>query len=199
MLVCGVDEVGRGCLAGPVVAAAVVFGDFVTDGLRDSKKLSATQRTHLAVRIREECLAYAIGIASVNEINDHNILHATYYAMQRAVSGIVICPDEVCVDGNSHPDFPYPARAIVGGDTTIPEIMAAAIIAKVYRDTYMEELDQQLPQYGFAQHKGYPTQQHRTALNKHGASSHHRRHFAPVRHSLAIKTPHHDILGTEEG
>ena len=184
MLTCGVDEAGRGCLAGVVVAAAVVFGGDATSGLRDSKKLSAATRVRLAAQIRDDSTAYAIGVATVDEINRYNIRQATMFAMQRAVSGIVVCPDMVQVDGDFVPDLPYPAEAICGGDDLLPAIMAASILAKVYRDQLMLELDKEYPQYGFAEHKGYPTFRHVKALQQHGATSHHRIHFAPVRKVL---------------
>lgn len=181
MLTCGVDEAGRGCLAGVVVAAAVVFGGGTTPGLRDSKKLAAATRQRLAAQIREDCLAYAVAAATVDEINRFNIRQATMFAMQRAVSEIVVCPDLVQVDGDFVPDLPYPAEAICGGDDKVPAIMAASILAKVCRDSLMVELDREHPQYGFAKHKGYPTPQHVEALQRHGATPHHRIHFAPVR------------------
>lgn len=184
MLICGVDEAGCGCLAGVVVAAAVIIGDNSIDGLRDSKQLTPLAREKLAPIIRDDCLAYAVGVADVNEIDCYNIRQATFFAMQRAVSGIVICPDKVLVDGNSLPDLPYPAAAVVGGDRTIEEIMAASILAKVYRDKEMRELDKTYPQYGFARHKGYPTREHLNALRQHGITPQHRRTFAPVRQLL---------------
>ena len=184
MLICGVDEVGRGCLAGEVVAAAVVFGSVVPPGLRDSKKLSPAKREELAEVIRQECMTFAIGTASVDEINKYNIRQASFFAMQRAVSAIVVCPDKVLVDGNAVPDLPYPAAAIVGGDDSEPTIMAASILAKVWRDGVMKELDASYPQYGFTRHKGYPTAEHIAALKKHGVTPHHRSEFAPVRNLI---------------
>lgn len=180
MLVCGVDEVGRGCLAGVVVAAAVVFGHVPPAGLRDSKKLPARERERMDAVIRDDCMAFAIGFAGVDEIDRYNIRNASGFAMQRAVSDIVICPDKVVVDGDFAPDFPYPAECVVGGDDIIPEIMAASIIAKVYRDKLMRELDAAYPQYGFADNKGYPTPAHLEAIRQHGVCEHHRRSFAPV-------------------
>lgn len=183
VLVCGVDEVGRGCLAGFVAAAAVILGADANNiaGLRDSKKLTAARREELDADIRERCLAFAIGTASVDEIDAYNIRQATEFAMQRAVSGIVICPDKVLVDGNHAPLFPYPCETIIGGDAFVPEIMAASILAKVYRDRAMHELDAAHPQYGFAHHKGYPTDRHLRAIQQHGITPHHRRSFAPVK------------------
>ena len=180
-LVCGVDEAGRGPLAGPVVAAAVVLGDNVIVGLRDSKKLSARRREQLAAMIKLECLAFATGTASVEEIDNYNIRQATMLAMQRAVSGIVICPDIVLVDGDFAPEFPYPAKPLINGDNLSAEIMAASIIAKTERDAMMQALDVEYPQYGFVQHKGYGTAAHVAALDKHGACPAHRQSFAPVK------------------
>lgn len=181
MLVCGVDEAGRGCLAGVVVAAAVLFGDVETPGLRDSKKLTAKARERLAVAIRADSMDYNVAVASVDEINRYNIRQATLFAMQRAVNGIVICPDKVQIDGDMTPDLPYPAEALIGGDSYVPAIMAASILAKTYRDALMREMDKEFPQYGFAQHKGYSTAAHVRALQQHGATAHHRAGFAPVR------------------
>lgn len=181
----GVDEVGRGCLAGPVVAAAVLLGNEVIEGLADSKALSEAKRAQMSERIIEECIAYAFGESTVEEIDKVNILEATLIAMQRAVSGIVIVADEVLVDGDRCPDLPYPARAIVKGDASVPEIMAASIIAKHHRDQQMIELDKKHPEYGFAQHKGYGTPEHIEALKKHGPCPAHRTSFAPVREVIA--------------
>lgn len=181
----GVDEVGRGCLAGPVVAAAVLLGNEVIEGLADSKALSEAKRAQMSERIIEECIAYAFGESTVEEIDKINILEATLIAMQRAVSGIVIVADEVLVDGDRCPDLPYPARAIVKGDASVPEIMAASIIAKHHRDQQMIELDKKHPEYGFAQHKGYGTPEHIEALKKHGPCPAHRTSFAPVREVIA--------------
>lgn len=181
MLICGVDEAGRGCLAGVVVAAAVLFGDVKTPDLRDSKQLSAAAREALAEKIRADSMDYCIAAAGVEEIEKYNIRQATLFAMQRAVSGIVVCPDQVQVDGNALPDLPYPATAVIGGDGLVAEIMAASILAKTHRDALMVELDKQYPQYGFAQHKGYGTAAHLAALQKHGATPAHRATFAPVR------------------
>ena len=176
----GVDEVGRGPLAGPVVAAAVLLGPSEIKGMADSKKLSAKKREQLSAVIIEECLAYCIDESSVVEIEQLGILEATMMAMQRAVSGIVIVPDKVLVDGNCLPDLPYPAEAVIAGDGSVPEIMAASIIAKHHRDGRMAELDKECPGYGFAQHKGYGTPKHLAALEKLGPCKHHRARFAPV-------------------
>ncbi|MGI9298391.1 MAG: ribonuclease HII [Gammaproteobacteria bacterium] len=180
-LICGVDEAGRGPLAGAVVAAAVVLGGNAIAGLRDSKKLSDARRRELAPRIREECLAFALGAADAEEIDAYNIRQATMLAMQRAVNGVVICPDAVLVDGDFVPDLPYPARAVIGGDNICPEIMAASILAKTARDDMMLELDARFPRYGFARHKGYGTPEHLRALQKYGRCPAHRKSFAPVK------------------
>ena len=180
-LICGVDEAGRGPLAGAVVAAAVLLGGNSIAGLADSKKLTDARRRILKIMIEEECLAFAFGVATPDEIDKYNIRQATMLAMQRAVNGIVICPDSVLVDGDFVPDLPYPARPIVGGDGKIPEIMAASILAKTMRDDRMIELDARFPQYGFARHKGYGTPEHLRALQKYGPCPAHRKTFAPVR------------------
>ena len=184
-LICGVDEAGRGALAGDVVAAAVVFGA-PPPGLRDSKKLSPARRDELAEQIREYCLAYAVGVATVEEIERYNIRQATMFAMQRAVQAIIVCPDEVQVDGDFVPDLPYPARAIIGGDNQVEAIMAASILAKTSRDNMMRQLADAYPQYGFDQHKGYGTGQHLARLKQYGACPAHRRRYAPVQ---ALENP----------
>jgi len=183
-VVCGVDEAGRGSLAGPVVAAAVILGNAEIEGIRDSKRLSAERRERLAESIAEECVDFAYGIASVEEIEEVNILNATMAAMQRAIAKIVIVPDKVLVDGNRSPDLPYPCEAIIDGDDLIAEISAASILAKVERDRIMAELALEHPAYGFEIHKGYGTEAHMSALEEHGPSAHHRRKFAPVRKML---------------
>ena len=185
MLVCGVDEAGRGPLCGPVVAAAVILAPArPIDGLNDSKKLSERARERLAPLIRERALAWAIAEASVDEIDQLNILHASLLAMQRAVAGLGIAPTEVLIDGNRCPQLPYPARAIVKGDATEPSISAASILAKTARDETMRVLDAQWPQYGLAAHKGYPTPAHLQALQQHGVADFYRHSFAPVRRLL---------------
>jgi len=185
MLIAGVDEVGRGPLAGPVVAAAVILDRTAPiDGLADSKKLTEKRRIDLDRLIR--CLArgYAIGYADVDEIDRLNILQATMLAMQRAVAGLPVKPDKVYIDGNRVPALACDAEAIVGGDGIVAEISAASIIAKVYRDKLMQNLHEQYPHYGFASNKGYPSQQHKQALLEYGVSPIHRRSFAPVRQVL---------------
>ena len=185
MLVCGVDEAGRGPLCGPVVAAAVILDPArPIDGLNDSKKLSERVWECLASLIRERALAWAIAEASVDEIDQLNILHASLLAMQRAVAGLGIAPTEVLIDGNRCPQLPYPARAIVKGDATEPSISAASILAKTARDETMRVLDAQWPQYGLAAHKGYPTPAHLQALQQHGVADFYRHSFAPVRRLL---------------
>lgn len=181
-IVCGVDEAGRGPLAGPVYAAAVVLGDKISrDGLADSKTLSAAVRERLRQRIEAQAAAWAIGSASAAEIDMLNILQATLLAMRRAVEGLGIVPSEALIDGLHCPPLCCAARPVVRGDALIPEISAASILAKTARDRWMIELDAIYPQYGFARHKGYPTQEHMVALRRYGPISEHRRSFAPVR------------------
>jgi len=180
-LVAGVDEAGRGPLAGPVVAAAVILDDArPVAGLADSKALTALQRARLFDRIRDRALCCSVGLASVAEIDRINILQATLLAMQRAVEGLRLRPSKVLVDGNRLPKLDVLADAIVGGDAKVQAISAASIIAKVTRDRLLEELHAQFPHYGFATHKGYGTPEHLAALRAHGACEHHRRSFAPV-------------------
>jgi len=185
-LVAGVDEAGRGPLAGPVVAAAVVLDDLhPIAGLADSKKLSATRREALFDEIRAKALCCSIAEASVEEIDRLNILQATLLAMRRAVLGLRLKPKMVLVDGNRLPTLDMPAEAIVKGDALVPAISAASILAKVHRDRWCVQVDEQYPQYGFAGHKGYGTALHMAALREHGACIHHRRSFAPVARVLA--------------
>ena len=184
-LVAGVDEVGRGPLAGPVVTAAVILDpDNPIEGLMDSKKLSESRREQLAEIIKENCLAWSIGRAEVNEIDKINILQATMLAMQRAVEGLSPAPDHALIDGNRCPDLFCSAEAIIKGDGLIPAISAASIIAKVTRDREMVELDHVYPGYGLAGHKGYPTKKHMDALLELGVTPIHRRSFAPVRRAI---------------
>lgn len=181
MRICGVDEAGRGPLAGSVYAAAVILPEqHALVGLNDSKKLTARQRERLSVEIRQQALAWSIASASVEEIDRYNILQATMLAMKRAIKGLSLVPDEVLVDGNRLPDIAIPARAIVQGDAKVQAISAASILAKVRRDQEADELDKRYPGYGFAQHKGYGTPQHLAALTKLGATPEHRRSFSPV-------------------
>lgn len=180
-MIIGVDEAGRGCLAGDVVAAAVILPDgFVLQGLTDSKKISATKRNNLFVQITQSC-QYAIGTASAFEIDKINILQASLLAMQRAVKGLEVSYDRVLVDGNRCPKLTR-CTAIIKGDLTHPVISAASIVAKVTRDRQMLALDKQYPQYGFAKHKSYGTQVHLLALAKYGViDGLHRQSFAPVK------------------
>lgn len=181
-LVCGVDEAGRGPLAGPVVAAAVILKpDCRIEGLDDSKKVPARRRERLFEQICADALAWSLGRAEVAEIDHLNILQASLLAMQRAVTGLAIAPQFALIDGNRVPQLGCAARAIVGGDASEPCISAASIIAKVVRDREMVELDAQYPGYGLARHKGYPTKAHLEALAALGVSAIHRRTFAPVR------------------
>ena len=186
-LMAGVDEAGRGPLAGPVVAAAVILDELhPIKGLNDSKKLSARQREKLYDEIRAKALCYSIAQASVEEIDRLNILQATMLAMKRAVEGLRLKPAKVLVDGNRLPTLDVLAEAIVKGDATVPAISAASILAKVTRDRWCAELDIQHPEYGFASHKGYGTVEHLAALQAHGACPQHRKTFAPVTAVLAV-------------
>lgn len=182
---CGVDEAGRGPLAGPVVAAAVMLDpDRPIAGLRDSKKLSARERVRLADEIRLHAAAWCVAEASVVEIDRLNILHATMLAMQRAVAGLARAPDDVWVDGNRCPDWAWRSQAVVKGDDKVAAIAAASILAKTVRDAFMCRLHEEFPAYGFAKHMGYGTVVHLAALKAHGACPQHRRSFAPVRSLL---------------
>ena len=180
-MIAGVDEVGRGPLAGPVITAAVILPEhYDLPGLTDSKKLTARRREVLASAIREQALCWAYGAADIDEIDRLNILHATMLAMQRAVKNLAIKPQQVLVDGNRSPEFGIPSVAIVGGDGLQDCISAASIIAKVYRDQLMREYALQYPEYGWHKNSGYPTRQHVAALQEFGVTPHHRRSFAPV-------------------
>ena len=181
-LVCGVDEAGRGPLAGPVFAAAVILdGARPIAGIDDSKKLAAGRREALAIEIRAHAMAWAVASASVEEIDELNILQASLLAMRRAVEKLTVTPQQVLVDGLHCPRVSMPVRAVVRGDATVTAIAAASILAKVARDEEMMALHRDLPQYGFDRHKGYPTRAHLDALRAHGVSIVHRRTFAPVR------------------
>jgi ribonuclease HII len=181
-LVAGVDEVGRGPLCGAVVTAAVILDPARPIlGLNDSKKLSEARRAVLFDEIREKALAWCIARAEVEEIDQLNILHATMLAMQRAVAGLAIAPDEVWVDGNRCPNWEWRSQAVVKGDDKVASIAAASILAKTARDQFMCRLHQDYPAYGFAQHMGYGTAAHLAALQAHGACPQHRRSFAPVK------------------
>jgi len=185
LLVCGVDEAGRGPLAGPVSAAAVILDDAKPiAGLADSKKLSEKQRDALAPVIRAQALAWSVAFADVEEIDRLNILQATLLAMKRAVQGLQVQPQQVLVDGLYCPDTGIPSEAIVKGDSKVAAISAASILAKTARDELMHKLHERYPQYGFDGHKGYPTAAHLAALREHGVSAVHRRSFRPVRELL---------------
>ncbi|HIP53391.1 MAG TPA: ribonuclease HII [Chromatiales bacterium] len=184
-LTAGVDEVGRGPLAGPVVAAAVILDPGrPIDGLADSKKLTEKRREVLAGLIRERAVAWALGRAEVEEIDRLNILHASLLAMRRAVEALAVAPDHALIDGNRCPPLACRAEAVVRGDALVPAISAASILAKVSRDREMVLLDERYPGYGLARHKGYPTRAHLEALERLGVSAIHRRSFAPVRRCL---------------
>ena len=188
-LVAGVDEAGRGPLAGPVVAAAVILDDLQpVEGLADSKVLTPAARERLFDEIRAKALAFCIAEACVEEIDRLNILHATMLAMRRAVEGLRLLPQKVLVDGNRLPVLRITAEAIVGGDAKVASISAASILAKVHRDRLCVELDARYPGYGFATHKGYATAEHLEALRQHGACEIHRRSYAPVREVLELKS-----------
>lgn len=184
-LICGVDEAGRGPLAGPVFAAAVILdASNPVEGLADSKKLTEKTRDRLAPLIRERSLAWAVASASVEEIDALNILQATLLAMRRAIEALALQPDEVLVDGTHCPRIVQPVRAIVRGDSCVAAISAASILAKTARDAEMLRLHVQYPQYGLDRHKGYPTAAHLAALREHGIVGIYRRSFAPVRDLL---------------
>jgi ribonuclease HII len=187
-LICGVDEAGRGPLAGAVFAAAVILdGKRPIEGLADSKKLSAKKREYLAEQIRERALAWAIAKAEAEEIDSINILQASLLAMRRAVESLSPVPSEALIDGLYCPKLAIPCRAIVKGDSSVAEISAASILAKTARDAEMLRLHLEYPQYGFDRHKGYPTALHLEALRCHGISEIHRRSFAPVKLAIARK------------
>lgn len=192
-LLAGVDEAGRGPLAGPVVAAAVILDDSKRiPGLNDSKMLTALARERLYDKIRDKALCCGVGVASVQEIDELNIFHATMLAMKRAVEGLRLRPAKVLVDGNRLPKWDLLAEAIVDGDAKVKAISAASILAKVTRDRMLVELHEQFPQYGFAAHKGYGTPEHLQALKAHGPCIHHRRHFAPV--AATFTTPAGEVI-----
>ncbi|MDG4554851.1 MAG: ribonuclease HII [Candidatus Competibacter sp.] len=185
LLIAGVDEVGRGPLAGPVVAAAVILDPaHPIAGLADSKQLSPARRERLALDIRANALAWALGRAEVAEIDRLNIFQASLLAMRRAVEALPVAPDQVLVDGKHCPPLTCPCTAIVKGDATVPAIGAASILAKVARDAELRILHDRYPRYGFARHKGYPTAAHREALRRFGPCPEHRRSFAPVAAAL---------------
>ena len=177
----GIDEAGRGSLAGPVTAAAVILPkNYRNDALNDSKKLSEKKRNLLADEIKRRSMAWSIGISDVNEIDSINILQASLLAMQRAIENLDIMPQLILVDGVHAPDIDIPTKTIIKGDQIKKSIMAASIIAKVSRDNYMKNLDDKFPNYGFKQHKGYPTKFHLEALKLYGITKEHRLSFKPV-------------------
>lgn len=185
--IAGVDEVGRGPLVGAVVTAAVILDPRrPISGLADSKQLSEKRRLSLYDEIQDKALSWSLGRAVPEEIDRLNILHATMLAMQRAVAGLSLVPDYVLIDGNRCPQLPMPSLAVVKGDSRVAEISAASILAKVTRDREMVELDAHFPEYGFAQHKGYPTAYHLEKLAALGATVFHRRSFAPVKRALGL-------------
>jgi len=181
-LICGVDEAGRGPLAGPVYAAAVILDSArPIDGLDDSKKLSEKKRERLALEIREKALAFGIAFATVEEIDQINILQATLLAMRRAVEALPLQPTQALIDGNRCPRLAMPSRAIIGGDALEPAISAASILAKTARDAEMLRIHADYPHYALDRHKGYDTAAHRAALEMYGPACFHRKSFAPVR------------------
>jgi ribonuclease HII len=182
MLIAGVDEVGRGPLAGPVVCAAVIFGSNIApEGVMDSKKVSEKKRSILSQQIKDSCLSWALGQCCAEEIDELNIHNATLLAMQRAVKNLSTKPDKILVDGKFCPNVDVPCEAIIKGDSKIIEISAASIVAKVFRDDMMIDYHQKHPEYGFASHKGYPTKLHVSKLLEHGILSIHRKSYAPVK------------------
>ena len=187
-LICGVDEAGRGPLAGPVYAAAVILGpDFDTEGLRDSKKLSESKRYSLAVRIKKNALTWSVGICSASEIDEINIHQATLLAMKRAIEGLSgYTSIKVMVDGLFCPQVDFPCEAIVKGDDKVAEISAASIIAKTERDLKMIEIDKIYPGYQFKKHKGYPTKLHIEMIKSEGLCKYHRKSFSPIKEMLAL-------------
>lgn len=187
-LIAGVDEAGRGPLAGPVVAAAVILDPMrPIDGLRDSKKLTEASRERLAAEIKERALDWSVTHATVEEIDELNILQATMLAMKRAISGLTVRPSLVLVDGNRVPRIDLPVNAIIQGDDKIAAISAASIIAKTTRDHWLVELDERYPEYGFAKHKGYGTKEHLEALAKYGPLPVHRKSFGPVKQAIELR------------
>ena len=187
-LICGVDEAGRGPLAGPVYAAAVILGPgFNTEGLRDSKKLSESKRYFLAEQIKKNALAWTVGICSADEIDELNIHQATLLAMQRAIKALNIHTSiKIMVDGLFCPQVDFSCEAIVKGDDKVAEISAASIIAKTERDLKMIEIDKAYPAYQFKKHKGYPTKLHIEMIKSHGLCEHHRKSFSPIKEMLAL-------------
>ena len=176
----GVDEVGRGCIAGPVIAAAVILGKKKINGLNDSKQVSANKRIVLAETIKEQAFKFCFGLASVEEIDSINIRQASLLAMKRAIIGLKLKNLHLIIDGVDIPDVKYPCRALIKADTKIPEVMAASIIAKVYRDNLMKEYSKTYPNFLFEKNKGYPTKAHLNILKSLGSTKEHRKSFKPV-------------------
>lgn len=188
-MIAGVDEVGRGPLAGPVMACAVILDpNKPIEGLNDSKKLSEKKREQLAKEIKEKALCYSFGNCSVIEIDRYNILQASLLAMKRAVEGLTLTPIKVLVDGNKCPSLTIPCEALIGGDGYVDCISAASILAKVARDRLMTYFHKHYPAYHFLKHKGYPTKDHMAALREHGVLSIHRKTYAPVKAQLEVET-----------
>ncbi|MFM7482301.1 MAG: ribonuclease HII [Candidatus Methylopumilus sp.] len=187
-LICGVDEAGRGPLAGPVYAAAVILGpEFNTEGLRDSKKLSQSKRYFLAKQIKMNALAWAVGICNEDEIDELNIHQATLLAMQRAIRSLHICNSiKIMIDGLFCPEVEFSCEAVVKGDNKVAEISAASIIAKTERDLKMIEIDKAYPVYQFKKHKGYPTKLHIEMIKSYGLCEHHRKSFSPIKEMLSL-------------
>lgn len=179
MYVAGVDEVGRGPLAGPLIAAAVILDELI-DGIKDSKQLTPIKRRELAYEIKEKAICFAYGRAEVEEINALNIHHATLLAMKRAIEGLSVCPEKVLIDGIHAPDVVVPCYPVAKADSFVLEVSAASILAKVYRDEEMERMDELYPGYGFASHKGYSTSMHQQALVELGPCVIHRKNFSRV-------------------
>ena len=187
MVIAGCDEVGRGPLAGDVVAAAVILGDRIPEGLADSKKLSEKKRVHLFSEIQRYAVSFAIGRASVREIDELNILNASLLAMKRAVEAMSVKPDHVLVDGNKLPTWEYSAEAVVGGDASVPAISAASILAKVTRDQLIKKMSKKYTGYSWDKNVGYGTKNHLSAIKKLGITKHHRKKFKPIHNILSLK------------
>lgn len=189
ILEAGCDEAGRGCVAGPVFAAAVILpSDFENDKLTDSKKLTPEMRKELRDVIERKALAYAVGVCSVDEIDKMNILWASVEAMHRAISGLTVAPEHILVDGNSfkpYKEISY--TCVIGGDAKYLSIAAASVLAKTYRDDFMSKLHEEYPEFGWIQNKGYPTKKHREAIEKYGVTTHHRRSFKTVKSQLKLR------------
>ena len=189
MLIAGVDEAGRGALAGPVIAGAVILPRPSAGGYRDSKTLDPAGRERLSLTAKSEAVAWAVGRCEAEEIDELNILNASLLAMARALASLAVAPDLVLIDGNRVPDVPFPCHAVVGGDSRVVSISAASIVAKVTRDLEMLRLHRRYPGYNFASHKGYPTGEHIRNLDRYGVSDIHRRSYRPVRERSGSRQP----------